>query len=644
MFDKKRVIITFMSNNLSNFVFEKLLKNIKMRKKYLFAILIVTYTMILAVSGQETDKDIEKKRATEKEARMGITKLMNPDSIMKSKIKEYATVILTTDPTKLTANEKKVIERLIEAAKIMDDLYWLQTWGDPKTLLGKINNEDEKKFVMINYGPWDRLDNNKAFLGSFDSKSDKKTADKPPIYVPVQAEMGENTQTEKIENNVADEMVVNNGKMVSLFSGKPLGANFYPKDMTKEEFQTFENNDKTSLYTLIRRNSDGSLRAIWYHDAYKVQLSKAAEILRDAAEISDDKEFGKYLSLRADALLTDNYQPSDMEWMDVKNNHIDFVIGPIENYEDALFEYKAAYESFVLVKDMEWSKKLDKYIAQLPNLQKQLPVKESYKKEVPGTSSDLGVYDAIYYAGDCNAGAKTIAINLPNDESVQMKKGSRRLQLKNTMQAKFDNIMLPISRKLIDPSQIKNVKFDAFFNNVMFHEVAHGLGIKNTITDKGTVRESMKEVYSSFEEAKADILGLFMVTNLIDKGEVTDLKTEDCYVTFLAGIFRSVRFGAADAHGKANMMCFNYFEKAQAFKRTEKGTFMVDFENMKKAVNGWAEAILVFQGNGDYEVAAKYLKENATITPMLQKELDRLKSANIPKDIIFKQGHEALGF
>jgi hypothetical protein len=212
------------------------------------------------------------------------------------------------------------------------------------------------------------------------------------------------------------------------------------------------------------------------------------------------------------------------------------------------------------------------------------------------------------------------------------------------MKAKFDNILLPIAKKLMDPTQMKNVKFDAFFNNVMFHEVAHGLGIKNTINGKGPVRQSLKDVYSAFEEAKADILGLFMVTKLIEKGEVADLTTEDCYVTFMAGIFRSVRFGASSAHGKANMMCFNFFEKAQAFKRTEKGTYMVDFKKMKKAVNDWAQTILVLQGNGDYEGAVKYLKENAMVNPGLQKELDGLRSSNIPKDIIFEQGTEVLGF
>jgi len=292
---------------------------------------------------------------------------------------------------------------------------------------------------------------------------------------------------------------------------------------------------------------------------------------------------------------------------------------------------------------MDWSKKLDKYISMLPDIQKQLPVEDKYKKEVPGTSSDLGVYDAIYYAGDCNAGSKTIAINLPNDEQVQLAKGSRRLQLKNTMKAKFDNIMVPIAQKLTDPTQLKNVKFDAFFNNVMFHEVAHGLGIKNTINGKGTVREALKDEYSALEEAKADILGLFIVTYLIDKGEIKDITAEDCFITFMAGIFRSVRFGAASAHGKANMMCFNFFEKAGAFTRNEKGFYTVDVAKMNEAMNQWAKTILVFQGNGDYEGVAAYRKANAMVNSQLQKELDGLKSANIPKDVVFEQGKDVLG-
>ena len=519
--------------------------------------------------------------------------LTKEDSVMQSKVNEYATVKLISDLSKLSEKEKQLIVKLIEIAKIMDDLYWQQTLGDKKAFLDSIKSDYEKQFALINYGPWDRLDDNKPFIAKY----------------------GE----------------------------KPAGANFYPKDMTKEEFEKLDNKDKTSLYTVIRRNEDKSLKVVWYHDEYKEQLQKASKLLKKASELAEDEGLKKYLELRSEALITSNYQPSDMAWMDMKTNRIDFVVGPIENYEDALFGHKAAFESFVLIKDMEWSKKLDKYISMLPDIQKQLPVEEKYKKEIPGTASDLGVYDAVYYAGDCDAGSKTIAINLPNDEEVQLAKGSRRLQLKNAMKAKFDNIMMPIAQKLTDPAQLKNVKFDAFFNNVMFHEVAHGLGIKNTINGKGTVREALKDVYSAFEEAKADILGLFIVTHLIEKGEIKEITVEDCFITYMAGIFRSVRFGAASAHGNANMMCFNFFEKAGAFSRNDKGFYTVDIVKMKEAMNQWAAAILVFEGNGDYDGAARYRKENATVNPQLQKELDGLKSANIPKDIVFEQGKEILG-
>lgn len=512
---------------------------------------------------------------------------------MQEKVAQFATVKLTTDLTKLTEKERQMIPILLEVAQIMDDLYWKQSLGDKKAFLDTISDPFAKQFAMINYGPWERLNDNKAFI-----------------------------------NGVGE---------------KPKGVNFYPADMTKEEFEAFTDKNKTNLYSIIQRGEDGKLKTIWYHEAYKTELEKAAELINKAAALAEDAGLKKYLELRAKALLSSDYLASDMAWMDMKTNGIDFVVGPIENYEDALFGYKAAFESFVLIKDKEWSKKLDKYISFLPGLQKDLPVDAKYKKEVPGTSSDLGVYDAIFYGGDCNSGSKTIAINLPNDERVHLKKGSRRLQLKNSMKAKFDNILMPIAQKLIEPSQITNVKFDAFFNNVMFHEVAHGLGIKNTINKKGAVRTALKDVYSSWEEAKADILGLYMVNKLIEKGEIKDLSEEDCYVTFMAGIFRSVRFGAASSHGKANMMCFNFFESNGAFTRNTDGTYKVDFAKMKLAVNAWAEKILVFQGNGDYDGALAYLKDNATIKEQLQKELDALKTANIPVDIVFEQGKEVLG-
>jgi hypothetical protein len=514
-------------------------------------------------------------------------------SEMQKNVNDYASVKLTTDLSKLTEKEKQMIPILIEIAQIMDEIFWEQTWGDKNALLDTISDPFAKKFAEINYGPWDRLGENKAFI----------------------AGIGE----------------------------KPHGANFYPVDMTKEEFEKWNDKNKSSQYTIVRRNEDKSLKSIWYHEAYAEKTKKASDLLLKAAELAEDAGLKKYFTLRSKALLTDDYFESDMAWMDMKTNTIDFVVGPIENYEDELFGYRAAHEGAILVKDKEWSSRLEKYAAMLPELQKELPCDPIYKKEVPGTSSDLNAYDILYYAGHTNSGGKTIAINLPNDEKVQLAKGSRRLQLKNAMQAKFDKILVPISKVLIDPAQQGNVKFDAFFGNVMFHEVAHGLGIKNTVTGKGNLRQALKEQYSGWEEAKADVVGLWMVTWLIEKGELTGITVEDAYVTYMAGLIRSVRFGAAEAHGKANMMCFNFFEDKNAFSRNADGTFKVDFAKTREAVNEWSAFILSVEGEGDYDKAVNYMKENGKIRPELQAGLDKLKEANIPKDVVFEQGVEALG-
>ncbi len=515
-------------------------------------------------------------------------------SEMQKKVDEFVKVDLTTNINHLSENEKAMLPLLFEAARIMEEIFWQQAFGNKDELFANLNDDATREFVAINYGPWERLKDNKPFISNF----------------------GE----------------------------KPLGANFYPADMTREEFEAFDSEIKTSQYTLIRRKADGSLEAIPYSIAYKQQHNRAAELLRSAAELAEDSGLRNYLYLRAEALTTDNYQPSDMAWMDMKTNNIDFICGPIENYEDALFNYKAAHEAFILIKDLEWSQKLSRFASLLPALQASLPVDIQYKAEIPGSDSDLGVYDAVYYAGDCNAGSKTIAINLPNDPEVHIKKGSRKLQLKNSMQYKFDKILVPISNLLIDPSQRKHVKFDAFFENVMFHEVAHGLGIKNTINGKGTVREAMKETYSPIEEAKADILGLYMVAKLVEMGEIEKEDLMDNYVTFMASIFRSIRFGAASAHGKANTMRFYYFQEVGAFTRNEKdGTYRVDFDKMTSAMNSLAAEIITMQGEGDYDRAKKMLEESSLIREGLQMDLNRISEANIPRDIRFNQGEKMLG-
>lgn len=518
----------------------------------------------------------------------------NQSSEIEQKVNEYAEFTLTTDLSKLSEKEQQLIPVLIKIADIMDDLYWEQFFGmENRKALDTLSDPAVKAFAMLQYGAWDRLDGEKPFV---------------PGY-------GE----------------------------RPLGANFYPADMTKEEFEALDDPAKTSQYTILRRDENGALKVIPYHEAYACQLAKVDSLMAEAIDLAEDPGLKNYLTERRKALQTDDYFASDMAWMDMKNSRIDFVVGPIENYDDALFGYKTSYESFVLVKDEQWSNDLAKFVKMLPALQKQLPCDEKYKQEVPGTESDLNVYDAIYYAGDCNAASKTIAINLPNDERVHLKKGARRLQLKNAMQAKFETILVPIANLFVCNDQMDNINFNAFFSNVCFHEVAHGLGIKNTITGKGNLREALKEQYSAWEEAKADICGLFLTQTLIEQGEITNCTVEDAYVTFIAGILRSVRFGATEAHGVANMMCFNYLQDNGAFARNAEGKYVVNVEKMREAINGWAAMILRVEGDGDYDYAKDYAAKNGIIRADLQKDLDLIRENNIPKDITYNQGLAALG-
>jgi len=504
----------------------------------------------------------------------------------------YAKVRLTTDIQKLTENERKVLPLLIKAAEIMDELFWKQSYPQRDSLLATVQDQKTKEFIVINYGPWDRLNDNKPFVKGV--------------------------------------------------GPKPIGSGFYPANMTKEELESSNVADKKGLYSMIRRTESGKLFSVPYSIFFKDDLVRAANLLKEAAALSGPGQLRRYLTFRAEALLTDNYMPSDLAWMDMKNNGLDIIIGPIENYEDGLFNARAAFESYVLVKDKEWTKRLEKYVSMLPELQNGLPVEAAYKKERPGTSSQLAAFDVVYYAGDGNSGGKTIAVNLPNDEKIQQLKGTRRSQLKNAMRAKFDKIMVPISAELIDKSQQEYLKFDAFFANVMFHEVAHGLGIKSTITGKGYVREALQEQYSWLEEGKADILGLYMVSSLLKKGEMEgDIK--DYYTTFMAGILRSVRFGAGEAHGKANMLCFNFFNSKGAFERTPEGTYKVNYEKFESSMNELTNKILVLQGNGDKAAVEKVQKEMALIHKELKSDLDRLSKKGIPVDVIFEQGLSVLG-
>ncbi len=519
---------------------------------------------------------------------------------MTERVLQYAPVRLTADLADLSPKERDMLPLLIRAAGEMEDLFWLQAYGDRSKLEMEHLPPDTRRYVELNYGPWDRLDGNHPFLEGV--------------------------------------------------GVKPEGANFYPADMTREEFEAHiaahpeREEEFESLYTLIRRGAEGRLEAVPYSVAFREALGRTSGYLMKASELAENPGLRRYLELRSQALTSDRYLESDLAWMDMKTNRIDIVIGPIETYEDQLFGYKGAFEAYVLIKDLEWSRRLSKYAELLPGLQEGLPVPDAYKQENPGDDSDLNAYEVIYYAGDSNAGAKTIAINLPNDPVVQKRKGTRRLQLKNAMRAKYDRILVPIAAEVIVEEQRPHVTFEAFFGNTMFHEVAHGLGLSHTINAKGTVREALREEASALEEGKADILGLYMVERLFSEGVLQEGVLLDHYTTFLAGIFRSIRFGASSAHGRANLLRFNFFKEKEAFSLDPAvGKYRVNPERMKAAVGDLSRLILMLQGDGDYEGVKKLMREKGEIDSQLRKDLDRIRSAGIPVDIVFEQGLQVLG-
>ena len=519
---------------------------------------------------------------------IGKNDAMNEPTLQK-KVESYATVELSSPLyDNLSENDKQILELFRKAAQVADRLFWKQTFGDKDSFLSSLKTDAQKAYAQINYGPWDRLDGNKPFIEGY--------------------------------------------------AAKPLGCRYYPEDITREEFDAFQDPDKNSLYTVLRRDENGKLKCVWYRDEYKEDIVEMCSYLEQAAALAQHPGLKNYLLERIKAFRTDDYLASDLAWMDMKGTNMDFVIGPIENYDDKFNEAKASYESFILLKDESRSSDLAKYISFLPELQTMLPCAPEYKTFVPGTSSDLNVYDVIYYAGDSNAGSKTIAINLPNDERVHALRGTRRLQLYNTMMAKFDAMVRPIGELLIVPDQQKYLSADAFFWNVTFHEVAHGLGVKTTVNGKGSVDEAMGTERTTWEEAKADILGLFMVCTLIDKGEVTNITKEEAITTFIGGFVRSIRFGSASSHAKGNMMCYNWFRNHGAFTRNEVGQYMIDFDKALEAINSWADKILTTQATGDFEGAKAFAAQNATVNKTLADDIARVNAAGIPRDICFRYG------
>jgi len=506
----------------------------------------------------------------------------------------YAEISLSAPLDELTPDQKKMLPFLIEAAQIVDELYWKQVYGEPGRWEEKVSDPDLKKYLEINYGPWDRLNAFEPFIEGVRKR--------------------------------------------------PEGANFYPVDMQFVKFEELENQAKYDPYTLIRRNEVGGLQVIPYHTAYREKLEQVRDHLFDAAALAEDIQFEQFLRDRGDALLTDKYEESNTIWMQMKENDLDFLVGPIEDTDDRLFFIKRSYQAMVLKKDKEESRKLEKYSLLLPYLQQNLPIDDEYIRETPGQLSDIAVYDVLYCAGKWNAGSKFIALTHPRDPQIQFELGSRRLQFQNVIKAKFEKILKPISELLIDKKQLEYVTADAFAQNTIFYEVGSALGISYTVNEKGTVKSALKEHYTVIEECKNDVLSLFFIDQLHTMGELSQKDIMSNYVTYMADVFRSVRFGITNDQAVANMIRFNYFKEYEAFTRDSRsGRYTVHREKMKEAMMALAHEILMIQATGNYQAAQKLIEEKGFIQEQLLDDLYRLQKIDVPVDVYFNQGVDVLG-
>ncbi len=515
------------------------------------------------------------------------------DTVMQRKLANYAKVKLSADLSTLTKGQAKLFTHLLQAADAIDELYWLQAYGDKNELLNKMGSDpDIKAYAMINYGPWDRLEGNSPF-----------TDDYPP---------------------------------------RPLGVGFFPHDLTQNDFFNIPGNKKFDPFTIIRKNSKGKYDILPYHIAYKTQIDKAVLHIREGAEICDCKAFKTYLFQRANDLLIDNFKKSDALWLKLKDNKIDFIVGPIENIEDHLIWTKYSYGAFILLRNSEWTKNVKKFSLLLPYLQSALPVKEKYKTESPEKTSDIVIYDVLYNSGYCNAGNKLIGLNLPIG-TEQVVSNSRKVHFKNVMEAKFQKILRPITELIIDEGQRKHVKFNSFFQNTIFYEISNSLGVSQTINNKGTVKKALKEHHAIIRELKNDVLRMYLINKIHEMNELKGVNLMDNYVTHMADVFRSIRFGVTDAQGVANMIRFNYFKEHEAFKYDSKtGTYKINDYKMKKAIQSLSSLVLQIQGDGDYELANKIIRDKGYIHNELLNDLYRIQRARIPKDIVYDQDHQVV--
>ncbi|HEX9943639.1 MAG TPA: hypothetical protein VGG03_16635 [Thermoanaerobaculia bacterium] len=512
---------------------------------------------------------------------------------IEKRVAQFAPVPLSADVSALSAEDRKVLDKLVEAARLMNEIFLRQAWtGNPglRERLRSYNGghaDAARQYFAINFGPWDRLAEREPFIG------DEK---------------------------------------------HPPGAGYYPEDMTKEEFEGWlashpgEKETFTSTVTVIRRGKDRGLAAVPYSREYAQWLKPAARLLREAATLTRNASLKKFLELRAAAFKSDDYYASDLAWMDL-DAPVEVTIGPYETYEDDLFGYKAAFEAFVTVNLPKESAALARYKERLPWLERNLPIPDEHKNLNRGTESPIRVVDTVYSAGDTRAGVQTIAFNLPNDERVREAKGSKKVLLRNTMRAKYDRILLPIAERVLDPAQVKDVSFDAYFNEVLHHELSHGLG-PGTITVNGRkteVRLELKELFSTLEEAKADVMGVYNILALIGQGEMPAGLRQSLEPTYVAGLFRSARFGVDEAHGQGVVAQFNYLQQKGALEIGANGRVHAVSEKFPGAIRDLLHDMLMLQAAGDYEGTKRFLDTYGKATQPLRDAIARL--SEVPVDI-----------
>ncbi len=519
-----------------------------------------------------------------------------PDAVALEKMAaRFAPVDIRLDLSKLPDGERKCLVKLVEAAKIMDTLFLRQVSAQNETWLRDLHadrsrlGEARLRYFLINKGPWSRVDHQEPFL---------------PGAGP-----------------------------------KPASANFYPAGASRAEVEKWmdglpeaEQAAARGFFTTIRRNPDGSLRAVPYSLEYQGELDRAAQLLSEAALLTAQPTLRRFLETRAKAFVSNDYLESDMAWMELDAS-VEPTIGPYEVYEDEWFNYKAGFEAFIAVRDDDFTSRLARFGGELQYLEDRLPIDPRWRNPKLGALAPIRVVDVLIASGDGNRGIQTAAYNLPNDERVVAAKGSKRVMLKNHQQAKFDHALLPISKVVLPAADQSQLSFDAFFTHILMHELMHGLG-PQAITVGGkatTVRQMLKETNGTLEEAKADISGLWALQQLMDKGVLDRRQEKAMYTTFLASTFRSLRFGTAEAHGKGMAIQANYLLDQGGFRVNPDGTFSVDYAKIRAGVEGLTREIMTIQANGDYAKAKAMLEQGVTIRPEFQRVIDRL--SDVPVDI-----------